>query len=156
MTMPDEWKRWALKAFGAILPVAVLALGGCRAEQDHLRQRRTMGTIENAWKIIRPGILGGSVKIPRGARRDLNPFLIQMGERNALTWDGWGNWLSVEAQVSIKGHKFSYCIESPGEDHAWDASPRLGPFMFWDYARDLIFCDGRWVSYPFGVKALGL
>jgi len=113
-----------------------------------------MGTIENAWNVIKPGILGGSVKITRGARRDLNPFLIQMGERNALTWDGWGNWLSVEAQVSIKGHIFSYCIESPGKDNTWDASPRLGPFMFWDYASDLIFCDGRWVSYPMGVTAL--
>lgn len=146
---------WALKALDAILLVAVLALGGCFGEQELGKQRRTMSAIENSWKIIRPGILGGSVKITRGARHNLAPILIQLGEPYALEWDGWGNPLSVEAQVSIKGHIFSYCIESPGKDNAWDASPRLGPSTLGDYASDLIYCDGRWVSYPKGVKAFG-
>lgn len=130
----------------------ILVLRSRSGEQDLARQRRTMWNLERSAELARQGISEGAIKIPPETKRDLGPLLTQLRGDAGLGQDAWGHRISIEVQASLGGHKFSYCVESPGKDNAWTVNPRLGAFAFGDYASDLIYCDGRWVAYPQGPR----
>jgi|ERR1041385_1256434 len=131
-----------LIALAAFVAIPSLHTAMLRSEQK--RTMADMRTIATAWEaraeqrntylVGRPGKVSSEE-----LRRALEPKYVKRMPRT----DGWGNPFQLSSTDA------EYTIRSIGSDHRADAKIIPGPNT--DFARDIVYSNGSFVSYPEGI-----
>lgn len=129
-----------------LLLFAIIAIPNLLLAMQRSDQKRTMAdmrTIATAWEaratdrntylVGRPGNVSYE-----DLRRVLEPKYV----RDLPRTDGWGN------PFQFIGKDQEYSIRALGSDHRMDAKPVPGAIT--DFARDIIYTNGTFVTYPEG------
>jgi hypothetical protein len=139
MATVQKFQRRFAVLLAALLTIAVLAWLSkslFQGEQSLAKQKRSARDLASMARVLR----GRSIEAPD---------IYQAFNRSPqYRRDAWGRPIGVLVRKDIEARQRQWCIFSKGADGALDARWPPGSFRYSDYDRDLVICDGEWLTWP--------
>lgn len=122
-----------------------------QAQLETMSMLRSVGTAMLAWLTDAVGAAAAGQDIdewPLLSAAEVREILVPTYLSELPIEDGWGNELEYRLDVDDPTAEHVMLVRSPGSDGELDDSYQSGPFDPEDTARDIVWADGYFLSWP--------